>query len=483
MPCMLRIVVVIAILGKAVPTAHAEAAQGLKERAANALLRPGEAGCLSTDTLSKDTIVEPGGTCPAQAHTAGQVCPFEQVRLTPGLWDEASGQWWMSVSFVSLQESIPPPAKPIVRLSNKKETIEGKGTEEGCVLVFTGTSTSYEYFSSGGPYFNPATMFYSSPLIHHTDVGPLQPSTTFYYQVGRSEGSESPPLLRDTIFQFRTPPAPGIAPAAAGDSMTIVMIGDIGQTMNSNDTACTVKDRWKADASVAAAVIIGDMAYADGDGNRWDTWGRLMEPTFSHLPLLVLPGNHEIEYDAKTGMPFTAYRHRFRMPSNLPENIGPVTGPQDFLYEGGSSYYSFNVGLVHFVMINNYNTHSGLVDLATDPQRLFVESDLEAVDRSKTPFVIVCMHNPLYNSNLGHHGEETTHITRSWAEVLFIKYAVDAVFAGHVHAYERNGGVAYGTPSPNAPIYITVGNGGNHEGLYNEVILILYFRAQRGIQT
>ena len=60
MQCMLRIVFVIAILGKAVPTAHAEAAQGLKENAANALLRPGEAGCLSTDTLSKDTIVERG---------------------------------------------------------------------------------------------------------------------------------------------------------------------------------------------------------------------------------------------------------------------------------------------------------------------------------------------------------------------------------------------------------------------------------------
>ena len=47
--------------------------------------------------------------------------------------------------------------------------------------------------------------------------------------------------------------------------------------------------------------------------------------------------------------------------------------------------------------------------------------------------------------------------TRKWAEPLFLKYGVDAVFSGHVHAYERNGGVAYGKPSASGPIYVTVG--------------------------
>jgi len=68
---------------------------------------------------------------------------------------------------------------------------------------------------------------------------------------------------------------------------------------------------------VAAGIIIGDMAYADGDGNRWDTWGRLMEQTFAQLPLMVVPGNHEIDYDAETSMAFAPYRARFRMPSKL----------------------------------------------------------------------------------------------------------------------------------------------------------------------
>ena len=94
-------------------------------------------------------------------------------------------------------------------------------------------------------------------------------------QVGRAAVDGAPELYRDTIFRFRTPPAPGTAPGAAdrhwqagstktGDHMTLVIIGDIGQTYNSNQTACTVKDRWKSDPSVAAGLIIGDMAYADG---------------------------------------------------------------------------------------------------------------------------------------------------------------------------------------------------------------------------
>lgn len=78
------------------------------------------------------------------------------------------------------------------------------------------------------------------------------------------------------------------------------------------------------------------------------------------------------------------------------------------------------------------------------------------------------MHNPIYNSNVGHHRETTTLLLKKWAEPLFIKHKVDAVFAGHVHAYERNSGVAYGEASDTAPIYITLGNGGNHEGLYDE---------------
>eukprot|EP00960_Hanusia_phi_P072103 767702-Hanusia_phi.AAC.2 len=58
---------------------------------------------------------------------------------------------------------------------------------------------------------------------------------------------------------------------------------------------------------------------------------------------------------------------------------------------------------------------------------------------------------------------------KSWAEPILNRYSVDVVFAGHVHAYERNVGVATGGKlSSSAPAYINVGDGGNHEGLYDD---------------
>jgi hypothetical protein len=434
-------------------------AEGLREHAASGLAGD-TVGC------ARDTepvmLVDP--PCPTEV-SAEQVCPFEQVRLTPGTWDAENFLWYMSISFTTNNHTMPGgKSVPVVRMAHTREPLFEGASDVGCVLYFTGATTSYQYASSGGPYFSPATKYYDSPQIHHVPIGPLMPSTTYFYQVGRLPRDAQPGLYRDTIFSFRTPPAPG---STTGGPMTVIMIGDIGQTMYSNQTAYTVKQQQAADPSVAAAVIIGDMAYADGDGNRWDTWGRLMEQTFADLPLAVLPGNHEIEMDAETYMPFSAYRARFRMPSQTPESIGPILGG-DLLYEGGSSFYSFSMGLVHFVMLNNYNTHNALLNMDTDPQRLFLEADLASVDRATTPFVIVCMHNPLYNSNVGHHREVYTLMMKKWAEPLFIKYGVDAVFAGHVHAYERNGGVEFGKLSHRGPVYITIGNGGNHEGLYDE---------------
>lgn len=66
----------------------------------------------------------------------------------------------------------------------------------------------------------------------------------------------------------------------------------------------------------------------------------------------------------------------------------------------------------------------------------WLEAEFERVDREKTPWLIVLMHAPLYNSNKAHYMEGES--MRSAFEAWFIRYKVDLVFAGHVHAYERS---------------------------------------------
>lgn len=70
------------------------------------------------------------------------------------------------------------------------------------------------------------------------------------------------------------------------------------------------------------------------------------------------------------------------------------------------------------------------------PQWSWLRDELKRVDREKTPWLIVLMHAPLYNSNGAHYmeGESMRAAFESW----FVSFKVDMIFAGHVHAYERS---------------------------------------------
>lgn len=70
------------------------------------------------------------------------------------------------------------------------------------------------------------------------------------------------------------------------------------------------------------------------------------------------------------------------------------------------------------------------------PQWKWLQQEFKKVDREKTPWLIVLMHVPIYNSNDAHflEGESMRVVFESW----FCQYKVDVVFAGHVHAYERS---------------------------------------------
>lgn len=96
-------------------------------------------------------------------------------------------------------------------------------------------------------------------------------------------------------------------------------------------------------------------------------------------------------------------------------------------------FYSFNVASgVHVIMLGSYTDFD-----PQSPQYKWLQADLAKVDRAKTPWIIVLIHAPWYNSNTAHQGEAESVDMKQFMEGLLYQARVDVVFAGHVHAYER----------------------------------------------
>lgn len=279
-----------------------------------------------------------------------------------------------------------------------------------------------------------STRSFDSGALHHVtigiDEGPLPSSTRIYYRVGNSGKDE---WSEEASFVTSPLQGPDSFPYRLG------LIGDLGQTENSASTL-----QHLAGQNVDSVMFVGDLSYADGLQPRWDTWGRLVSPYTSSLVWMYTEGNHEIE-ETKGAPTFLAYTKRFRAESSQFPDTMPL-------------YYSYDVAGVHVIMLGSYTDFDKHSD-----QYEWLKTDLESIDRSKTPWVIVGMHAPWYNSNYHHYGEGEP--MRKVMEKLLYENGVDAVISGHVHAYERSIPTYDNKPSTCGPTYINIGDGGNREGL------------------
>ncbi|CAI0423657.1 unnamed protein product [Linum tenue] len=279
----------------------------------------------------------------------------------------------------------------------------------------TGTTSSYQF------------DVYKSGQIHEVVIGPLHPDTVYYYRCGGNSARK---------FSFKT--APSAFP------IKFAIVGDLGQTEHTNSTLQHISE-----ANYDMLLLPGDLSYADSWQPRWDSFGQMMEPLASQRPWMVTQGNHEVEISTP---PFTAYNARWRMPF---EDSGSTS----------NLYYSFSVAGVHVVMLGSYTDFD-----PSSAQYKWLQSDLARVDRTKTPWLVVLIHAPWYNTNKAHQGETESVDMKKYMESLLYNARADVVFTGHVHAYERFTRVYEDQADDCGPIHITVGDGGNREGLATKYI-------------
>ncbi|OMO87506.1 hypothetical protein CCACVL1_08988 [Corchorus capsularis] len=291
---------------------------------------------------------------------------------------------------------------------------------------------------------------YTSGYIHHCTIKDLKYDTKYYYEVGIGNSSRQ--------FWFRTPPEVG-----PDLPYTFGLIGDLGQTHDSNRTLT----HYELNPTKGQTILfVGDLSYADAypnhDNTRWDTWGRFIERIAAYQPWIWTAGNHEIDFlpDIGEDIPFKPYIHRYHVPYKASGSTSPL-------------WYSIKRASAHIIVLSSYSAFGMYT-----PQYKWLQAEFEKVNRTETPWLVVLMHSPFYSSYVHHYMEGET--MRVMYESFFVEYKVDVVFAGHVHAYERSeriSNIAYNvvnglcTPvrDPSAPVYITIGDGGNLEGLVTEM--------------
>ena len=202
-----------------------------------------------------------------------------------------------------------------------------------------------------------------------------------------------------------------------------------------------------------------------------DAFFNKIQPIAATVPYMVSPGNHEFWYN------FSSYKHRFTMPGYLfNSSSSSVIDVNDG--SGDNMFYSWNAGFAHFISISSESP----IDTAyiSEIEMDFIESDLIAATTTSNlqkhqSWIIAHFHRPMYCSNdkacLDYSGKEYGNAIylRKKLEEMFMKYHVNLVLQGHVHAYERTYPVynetlvATNYLSPTAPTYILQGSSGNRE--------------------
>ncbi|KAF8069374.1 PAP27 [Scenedesmus sp. PABB004] len=326
--------------------------------------------------------------------------------------------------------------------------------------------------------------------LHRVKLSNLVGSTDYLYQVA---GSEAP--LR---FTSGAPPS-----RLAG--LRFVAFGDMGDARHveakspgASATLLRLKQELSGPASPPSLVLhLGDIAYANGAPELWDSFMDDVSPLAARLPWMVAVGNHEYGYsrpppgasidpsgasrpyqpkpwgnfgDDSHGECGAMLARRFHMPNPAPRVPG---GPR----ANAPFWYSFAQGPARFVVLSTeHSLEPGSVQYgwleaelaavdrcgAAMPRRgaralgaragrgggggggaaRGAERAARAVRRCATPWVVVGLHRPLYVVYPHKSNRDVADHLRASLEPLLTAAAVDLTISGHVHSYYRTCAVA-----------------------------------------
>ena len=279
--------------------------------------------------------------------------------------------------------------------------------------------------------------FQNPGMLHVVTLTNLQPDTDYQYKVGLAGGQG---IVWSDIFQFHSAPEVGDT-----KEFSYVVYGDQGcPSIGWGNGGLWTSAMAAREATIRAVHHFGDLSYARGAAHVWDEWFHMIQSFAARVPLLIGVGNHE--YDHTSG------GENGKDPSGLnashgfnPEwgNYGDDSGgecgvptAQRFTMptsngSNGVFWYSHEYATVHTTFISSeHNLTKG------SPQYAWLEADLRSVNRTRTPWVVVESHRPMYESESLFDQAAVCVGMRYQIEDLLYEYGVDVFLAGHYHMYQ-----------------------------------------------
>lgn len=261
---------------------------------------------------------------------------------------------------------------------------------------------------------------------HIVELTGLKPFTKYYYTIGS---------LVDTILQggednyFYTLPEKG-----SEQLIRVVGFGDCG---NNSINQRNVKEqflKYLGNNYLNAWILMGDNAYSRGTDPEFQAkfFNVYKDDMLKKYPLYPVPGNHDysdLVTSSVSAQAKMAYYQNFTL---------PMKGEAGGVPSNTESYYSYDVGNVHFLALDSYgrdNKNTRMHDGILGEQAEWVKKDLQA---NKSKWVVAYWHHPPYT--MGSHDSDKemdlVRIRQNFIKVLE-EYGVDLVLCGHSHVYER----------------------------------------------
>jgi hypothetical protein len=216
--------------------------------------------------------------------------------------------------------------------------------------------------------------------LHHVELSGLSADTKYHYQL-QVQGERT----ADTTFT-----------TLGSESFTFIVYGDSQEQLplfTQLERHKIVADRIAAEDDISFVLHAGDLVSNPDDLEEWGRFFEAAREMLAETPIFPVLGNHE----GNSANYYDAF--------------------------GVEPWYSFDCGNAHFAMLDS--------NLSIAVQAEWLAEDLDG----DADWKFAVYHHPPYSSSPKNWGG-WAHTRTAW-EPLFVEDGVNAVFSGHVHAYER----------------------------------------------